>query len=550
MTLLLTLLGCAEDPFDFGSWSEPHLTIRAPDVGEMIQPGEVLVDGKVRNLDYVEVNGVAADIDMFGHFEATVPVEDGMNVIEARGWRDDVSDTDFDRRAILAGNFAPVDDPVAEALTLRANQSALDILMLGVQSSINPDQITQSAMSMNPVFNQDSFLVTAKAVIERIHIGQPKIRANPYNEGLEIETRVPEFYVRARVWGQIIGNPFDVTVRVESAEILLALGFALSANNGLLDVEVAWVDLELFGFDFDVSFLPNLVEELLLVDAVQEKAEHALEDTLRDVLDPAIDDAMASLDLSFSTQLKGKRLDVDVDFADAWTDTDGIAIVTNVWTQLPATLSGDYPGYMLTRSDGYPSPSTKSSIALSVSDNLMNNLMFQVWRAGLIDLHMSTDDGTLPAEMAEKLKSEEASLSIRSHLPPVITQEQGRLAVQLGELDVSIDTPDGNLGNYLNMALALQLEMAPATTPDGWLDLGLGEPEMSMMVREDDWGATDQTTTRMLEEMMPVEDLLGPIDDLAIPLPSFPSGGGIDDIKVVRDPTGAHTNVHINLRKP
>jgi hypothetical protein len=184
-----------------------------------------------------------------------------------------------------------------------------------------------------------------------------------------------------------------------------------------------------------------------------------------------------------------------------------------------------------------------------VSDNLLNNLMFQVWRAGLIDLSMSTEDGTLSPELAGKLKAEQATLSIQSALPPIITQDAGKLAIQLGEFDVGIDTPDGQLGDSMNLALALQLDMAPKTV-NGWLDLGLGEPEMAMMVRDNDWGATDQTTTRMLEEMMPVSELLGPINDLAIPLPQFPAGGGIDDIKVVRDPTGAHTNVHINLQRP
>lgn len=545
MPLLMTLLGCAE-PFDFGSWSEPSLTIRSPEIGEMTEPGEVLVTGKVRNLDHVEVNGVPAEINAFGTFEALVPLEHGINVLEATGWRDEDADTDFDRRSVIAGNYADPDEAVTEGLMLRANQSALDMLMLGVQSKIDPDQITTTAMSMNPVFNQTGALVTAKAVIERINIGKPKLRAYPSAEALEIEARVPEFYVRVRSWGEVFGKAFDVQVRVESQEIVLGLGFAPRAENGDLFVDVAWVDLELIGFDFDVSLIPDLVEELLLVDRVQEKAEVALEKVLKNALQPAIDDALGSLDLSFSTQLKGKKLDVAVDFADAWTDEDGLAIVTDVWTQMPQSLPGAYPGYLLTRTEAYPEPSRKSSVALSISDNLLNNLLFQVWRAGLIDLSMSTEEGTLSPDMAGKLKAEEATLSIRSSLPPVVTQDEGRLAIQLGEFDVGIETPDGELGEQMNLALALQLDMAPRTV-NGWLDLGLGEPEMAMMVRDNDWGATDQTTTRMLEEMMPVEQLLGPLNDLAIPMPSFPAGGGIDDIKVVRDPTGGHTNVHINL---
>ena len=549
MTLVLTLLGCAEDPFDFGSWSEPSLKITSPEIGAMTEEGEVEVVGKVRNLDYVEINGVEAEVSSFGRFTAVVPMEHGINVIEAYGWRDDDLDTDFDRRAVIAGTFAVPEEPVPEGLMLRANQGALDMLMLGVQSQIDPDQITSTAMNMNPVFNQNSLFVDAKAVIERINIGKPKIRAYPSAEALEIETRVPHFFVRVRSWGNVLGHPYDVGATVESEEIVLGLGFALGAENGNLDVDMAYVDLDLIGFDFDVSFIPDLVEDLLMVDRVQEKAEQALEKVLMKALDPAIDDALASLDLSFSTQLQGQKLDVDVDFADAWSDADGIAIVTDVYTEMPQVLPGDYPGYLLTRSEGYPMPSTKSSVAVSVSDNLVNNLMFQVWRAGLIDLHMSTEDGTLSPEMAGKLKADQASMSIRSALPPVITQDQGRLAIQIGEFDVGIDTPGGELGDTMNLALALQLDMAPRTQ-NGWLELGLGDPEMAMMVRENDWGATDQTTTRMLEEMMPVEELLGPVNDLAIPMPQFPAGGGIDDIKVVRDPTGAHTNVHINLIRP
>jgi hypothetical protein len=539
------LLACASDPWDFGSWDQPAVQIRSPAIGDAVAPGELEVTGVARHVDHVDVNGVSADLDRWGRFRAVVPASHGLVTLDATGSRDADADLAFDRRAVLAGAFADPDAPVTDAMVLRVNQPALDALMLSVQGQLDGRDLTRRVLDMNPVFNQDSFLVTAKAVIDRVHIGGPRIRAIPAAEALRVEVRVPDLLIQASSWGRVLGAPFDVGVRVECQELMLAFGFALGAHDGRLSVDVPWVDLNLSGFDFDVSFLPDLVEEMLLVDAVQGAAEDAAERALVELLNPALDAALDGVDLSFSTRLMGAPLDVDLGFADAWTDADGLAVVADVRAQLPARLDGPQSGYLHTPAGALPAPSTRSGLSMALSDNLLNNLLFQVWRAGLIDVSLSTDAGTLSPELAAQLQAETASVRVRSHLPPVVGSHAGDLLLELGELEVLLETPGGGLGDALELSLNLSLPMSPRAE-HGALDLGLGEPLLEMMARDNDWGASAEATTVLLEDKMPVETLLAPVHELAIPLPE-PAEGGVERVIVVRDDNGAYTNVHIEL---
>ena len=71
-----------------------------------------------------------------------------------------------------------------------------------------------------------------------------------------------------------------------------------------------------------------------------------------------------------------------------------------------------------------------------------------------------------------------------------------------------------------------------------------------MMVRESDWGATDEATTQLLEEMLPMDTLLSAVDLLLgdgfcdlLPL----EGITLKEVTMERASTGAHTVMEIEL---
>ena len=211
---------------------------------------------------------------------------------------------------------------------------------------------------------------------------------------------------------------------------------------------------------------------------------------------------------------------------------------------MPTSVRSRAPGYLLSGGDA-PSPSTKADLSVAISDDFVNALFFQLWRAGLLNIELSTEDGSLDPALLSRLKADSGTILARAELPPVIGQDRGRLQIQVGEFAVDLDTPGGELGDHLELAVDLQIDAAP-TTQDGVLDLGLGEPTVDMMVRQNDWGATEESTTNLIEEMLPLESLLSVLGGVEIPLPSIDGSEPID-IKILRDDSGAHTMIGLDL---
>lgn len=545
LSLLLGLSACYEG-ITFEEWLEPDLTIHSPQPGELLEQPVAHVTGHVENMDTVRINGILVPVDANGDFATDAPLAYGMNHLEVVGVRDD-GEVRYERRTVMTGEYADPDASIQDAVLLRVNRSALDMAAATVEGMIDPAMLTQRVYALNPVFDQNSFWVTAYGNVERVHFGQPRIWFQPSAESIEARVSMPDIFISVGAWGQVLGYGFDVDATVQADDIQLGLGIALSAVDGDLQLGLHHVDLELIGFDFDTSLIPDAVEDLLLVDKVIDALEGVAEDLATEVLTPLLATALQDMDLSFDTELRGVPLSADLAFSQAFTDSDGVALAANVDIDMPAADSREFPGY-LRNPTGTPPPllSRDASVAVSISDDFLNSLLYDVWRAGLIDITLSTEDGTLNSEMAEQLKAEQASLHITSSLPPMVTQWGDRLQLRIGELGVEILTPDGELGERLQMALGLDIDLDPRTQ-HGVMALGMGEPAVNLMVREADWGASEEATTNLMEGMLPIAELLAPLNALEIPMPEFDAGGGVRSIDVLRDPSRSHTNVLVEL---
>ena len=80
----------------------------------------------------------------------------------------------------------------------------------------------------------------------------------------------------------------------------------------------------------------------------------------------------------------------------------------------------------------------------------------------------------------------------------------------------------------------------------GEVVLDLGSPDLHMMVRDSDWGASNESITQLVEEMLPLDSMLALLGDLSFPLPEL-GGIGIASAYVGRDTAQAHTNITIAL---
>lgn len=287
---------------------------------------------------------------------------------------------------------------------------------------------------------------------------------------------------------------------------------------------------------------------MVFVDEVRGFLEDMLVDTISEMVPEILDEQLAGLDLSFETEMLGQELKVEAAFADADIDKNGIALVVDVDVDMGSEDLHEAPGY-LSAPEATVDLSTKSDVAFGITDNLFNRVLHGVWQSGLLDMTMSTEDGSLDEMVALMLKAESATIKIDAPLPPVLVQIDGELVVEIGELLVTIDTPNGDFGDHLEAAIsgAIPLDLVGQ---DGELLLELGDADLMFMVRDSDWGAaSNEAVTNLLSQMLDPRLLLAGMGDLAFPLPTLTDNLGIKSLKVGTEDNEFCTALRINLEQ-
>jgi hypothetical protein len=312
----------------------------------------------------------------------------------------------------------------------------------------------------------------------------------------------------------------------------------------MLDVQLVDPEIEFQNFWFDTSLLPGDIEVWMLEDTVREQLEKLLVEQAEAQIPPLLEESLSSLDLSFSSEVMGAPLEVSAEFASASIDSDGIALGVDLDVNIAASGSMMSAGY-LAAPTVQPSPDRTAQISASIYDNLLNRVLFEGWNGGLLEMTLSTEDGSLEPIMLLPLKATQGDIAVSAGLPPVIVERNGGLALQFGELDVRIETPDGELGSSLWLTVAGEVPLNLAVESNE-LVLDLGTPALTMMVRDSDWGASNEAITQLVEEMLPLDLMLALVGDLSFPLPEL-EGIGIASAYVGRDAAQAHTNIQIAL---
>lgn len=525
-----------------------ELTLISPAPASWAAIGSVEVSGEARHVTGVTVNAAEARMNG-GEFFADLVLGRGVNVVEASGI-DERGDTLFARHGVLAGDFHTPDDAVEDALLVRVNQGALDTALEAAGAALSSDMLRDSLSAVNPVYS-DSYgvwgwdAVTIAADVTDVSFKTPALSVVPTAGRLLFTASLPDLFVEINAYGDVVGFDFDTLVTLEASEAVITGTLDVSAEDGRLVVSLDDATVELRDFAYDTSLLPGDIEAYILVETIRDTLEAQIVAQIEAQVPPLLDATLSGLDPSFSTELLGVAVSLEFSFARVDVDADGLLLALDLDVSIPQDTTHTYVGY-LGAGSGTPELDTDTDLAAAISDDLLNRMLFEAWRGGLLDLRLSTDDGTLEPFLLTSFEADEGTITVSAGLPPVVVERDGALEAQLAELIVTVDTPGGALGEHLEVAIAafVGLELS---IRDGALTLGLGAPTLTMVVRDSDWGASNETVTRLIEDMLPLDALLALLGDLSIPIPML-YGIGIDSGDVTRDADGVHTGVEIWLQ--
>lgn len=544
--LSLALFACkTENNLVEETYKEPTLELLDPAVAAWTHDGDHAARVRAEHLTDVTVSGAAVDGD-----SAEISLVRGVNLVEASG-TDMRGDKRFVRNGVLAGEFAEPVGAIERAGQVRVNQGGLDVICDTAEPMLSVYEIVGLIPSPVYTYTYDLIgydIVTAYVYIDEIWYDQPELKADPRTGVLDVEATIPNLYVKIYVWADIAGLfDVDTTAIATADQVDMTLPLTVDARGGRLHVGMEEPTTIIDNFWFDLEAIPWELEGDLLGGWVEGYLEDTIPGMIAEMVPPIVEEQLAGLNLSFSTTVMDKAVDIAASFSYADVDNDGIVADVDLDVDMPGSGNLPYEGYLTAASFGLdPDPSLRADVSMSLYDDLLNRVMFEAWQAGLLEMTMSSADGSLSPLMLLPLKATQGEITISGLLPPVVVQnEAGELEAQIGELMLTVDTPDGQLGHHLVASVVAYVPLE-VSAEEGVLSLALGEPDFHITVRESDWGADDETVTQMLEEMIPVDTLLGMLGDFDFPLPSL-AGVTIASAEAERE-SEAFTGITVDLR--
>lgn len=529
------------------AYTEPLLRLENPGEAAWMDVGPVTARGTAIGLEDLEVAGAQATIDG-DKFSADLTMGRGLNLVEARG-TDGHGSPVFVRHGVLAGDFGAPTGPIAGATVVRLNQGGLDTVLGMVSDQFTASTVQGALASANPVY-QDAYgvwgwdAVTVRADITGVWFDPMELRATPTPSVLKLDAVIPDFYVGLNVSGDVVGLDFSVDAALWADYVDVTGDIALSASNGKLSVDLRNTHLQFTGFGWDTSLIPGDVESWLLVDTVGDLVASQLSSQIDQQVPALLEDALSQLELSYDTDLLGRQVHVEGSFASAGVDAQGVQLGLDLGVDIPGTAPHPYEGYLLA-TPAVPTVDRTADIGMSVSDDLMNRVLFEAWGSGLLQMTLSTDDGSLDPAMLTLLKADQGTITVDAQLPPVLVEKDRGLQAQLGELLVTIDTPGGELGEHIVLSVSVLADVDMKVV-NGVLKLDVGEPAIQLVVRDSDWGASNEATTTLLENTLPVDAFLALLGDIEFPLPEL-AGISVTQATVSRDASGVYTGIRADL---
>jgi hypothetical protein len=543
------LAGCKKDAAEAEAPIAPELSMFEPAAAAMVPAGSTVMRGQAAGLTDLQVNGVPVTLD--GNlWEGSVDLPRGITTFEVSG-RNAQGDRLFLRQSVLAGDFGPPGDPtVSQAVAIRANQGALDAAGDLVVDLLRVDQINELLPGMNPVY-EDSYgvfgldAVTIAADIGSVWFDEPRLTLVPGAGALDVEIVLPGMRVDVPVRGEVVGVDFDTNVLLTADEAVVTGLLEVHAEQGDLAASLISPSLTLEGFSFDVSALPGSIEDALLSDTIRDVITNLINEQMALLVPDLLDDQLAGLDIAFETELFGKVMSLAAQFDTVTMDRDGLFLSADLDIDIPGPFPRQTEGPLLSGA-GEPRPSTGPDLAVLLNDDVVNKLLHDLWRTGMLDLELSTADGSLDAfYLAPFGARDEGALAIDAALPPILIERGADTLIQFGEITVRVDTPGGENGTYLVATLAGEVPV-DVGLQGGNLRMELGDPELVLMVRDNDWGMENETITAILQAELPIDVLLALVGDLSIPMPTI-GDLVLPDANVGRDATETWTTIDMRF---
>jgi len=315
---------------------------------------------------------------------------------------------------------------------------------------------------------------------------------------------------------------------------------------GDLRVELFDPRVDLQDFQYDTSLIPTGVEGYLFVDSISAFLEELAVDKIVDVVPGLLQESLSNLKLKVNDEFLGVPVTIGAQFAEASIDRDGIEMSLDVLLDIGDEDQHFGMGY-LAAPDIVAELDRDADLTMAASDDLLNRVVYGLWRSGMFDMNLSSEDESLSPLVLSMLQAETGTVTTSAPLPPVVVSREDAFVVEIGGMVVDIATPGGVYGESLVLTVVADIPLS-AVGRDGEIVLEMGEPEIQFSVKSSDWGAAStESITGLLTKMLSPEVVVALMGELSFPIPSFGDMIQVDEVGVSAGGGDFHTHLDVSF---
>ncbi|MEL6348159.1 MAG: hypothetical protein AAFV53_33935 [Myxococcota bacterium] len=550
--IAIALMGCSkeheetlgEDRAESAAVQDPALQVQSPAPASWLPVGDVEVTGIAQRVTDVQLNDSALPVDD-ARFNQMTALDRGINLLAVTALTPD-GVTLRDHRGVLAGDFAEPDQPVVDGVIARINQSGLNDVTDFIAGFVTPELIGEQIGADTPIAAGDILSIFSyEASLTGVTFGEPDIIVQPLQDVLQVQASLPMLDVQMSVYIDVYFTDFTVDASLTADRAVISTTMRPGVGEDTLTMDLEDTAIELLGFFLEISAVPDWLEGIdLLQSEIQSAVEDELINQFNTLVPEILDETLDALDFSFETELLGKTLSVQAGFAAVAVDPSGLEIGVDVSVIVPGTGDKTYAGYLAAEQPA-PALGRDADMSVMLADDFLNRVLFEIWRGGMIDLTLSTEDGSLDPELLSDFPVDVAAINVDARLPPVVVDAGDKLMLQLAEWTVTLDSPGSSIGNKLVADIAGEAELF-VFVDEGALGVELGELSVDLMVLESDWSLSEENLDTLIDTFLTPSTLMGLLEGLTFDLPEL-YGVRLTDAVVARADSDLHTAVGINL---
>lgn len=428
-------------------------------------------------IETVLVNDVPAEVAGDGTFHATVPLLDGVTLVQVIAIDRD-GNRETDTRAVLQGTFVPAETPVENAAAARVNDETLGAIGLIAGEVLTGLDLGAIAAAYNPVLDTGITCLNVQLSVDDVEKSLIFVDLVPTWGGISVSADVYDLDVPMTADFSAVCIPGSAGVHLTASRFHMEGTMLLSVDAGheiAAGVQMASAFFE--GFNVDVGVIPGSVIELFY-SQVDDLVAGILMDQVSEKVPALIEAQFDGFGIERSVSLYGMDIDFGVRPRSASFSPQGGTIVLDSHIGIKNGGAAG-PGYLWTPA---PLPSMPSSEApgdgfrLAIADDVLNQALQAVWSKGILEYSVP-----LGAEGDAGLAALFDRVDLGMPLPPTVAARASGAAasVTAGDMRIDVIRVDDATGVeqvVTSLAVSAEIGLDVETDPTGAVRLRSGAP--------------------------------------------------------------------------